>query len=156
MVALAALVSASATLGADMTGAAKKELQTAQTHAGFAAGYDTAAEVELHLHHVVNCLEGASGKNFKKEAGNVCEGQGNGIFADLKESGMAGAHALPYAEIANQWVLWAAVWKATAAGEYAVRVRAQDGTGVVQVKEEVGTLPDGASGYHLIRLRVSK
>ncbi len=54
------------------------------------------------------------------------------------------------------WVLWAAVWKATAAGEYAVRVRAQDGTGVVQVKEEVGTLPDGASGYHLIRLRVSK
>ncbi len=106
VVALVALVSTSATLGADMTGAAKKELQTAQTHAGFAAGYDTAAEVELHLHHVVNCLEGASGKNFKKEAGNVCEGQGNGIFADLKDSAMPGAHALPYAEIANQVAIW--------------------------------------------------
>ncbi len=39
--------------------------------------------------------------------------------------------------------------------EVAVRVRAQDGIGVVQTKEEIGTLPDGASGYHLVRLRVS-
>ncbi len=38
VVALAALVSASVTLGADMTAAARKELKTAQTHAGFAAG----------------------------------------------------------------------------------------------------------------------
>ncbi len=54
------------------------------------------------------------------------------------------------------WVLWAAVWKATAPGEYTVRVRATDGTGALQTREEVGTLPDGASGYHLIRVRVSK
>ncbi len=54
------------------------------------------------------------------------------------------------------WVLWAAVWTATAPGEYAVRVRATDGTGVLQAREEVGTLPDGASGYHLLRVRVSK
>lgn len=53
------------------------------------------------------------------------------------------------------WVLWAALWKPTAPGEYAVRVRATDGGGVVQVRQEVGTLPDGASGYHLIRLRVT-
>ncbi len=54
------------------------------------------------------------------------------------------------------WVLWAAVWKPTAPGEYAVRVRATDATGTVQAHEEVGTLPDGASGYHLIRVRVNK
>jgi DMSO/TMAO reductase YedYZ molybdopterin-dependent catalytic subunit len=54
------------------------------------------------------------------------------------------------------WVLWAALWKPTAAGEYAVRVRATDGKGAVQVRQEVETLPDGASGYHLIRVRVAK
>lgn len=53
------------------------------------------------------------------------------------------------------WVLWAAVWTPTAPGEYAMRVRAQDGTGALQMREEVNTLPDGASGYHRIRIRVS-
>ncbi len=99
-------LSTSATLGADMMGAAKKELQTAQTHAGFAAGYNTIAEVELHLHHVVNCLEGPQGKNFYAASGNVCQGQGAGGFQDLKDSGMGGAHALPYAEIADQIAIW--------------------------------------------------
>ncbi len=103
---LVALGSTSATLGADMMGAAKKELQTAQTHAGFAAGYNTIALVELHLHHVVNCLEGSQGKNFHAPSKNVCEGQGAGGFQDLKDSGMAGAHALPYAEIADQIAIW--------------------------------------------------
>jgi hypothetical protein len=104
--ALVALLSTSATVGADMRGAAKKELQTAQTHAGFAAKYNTVVEVELHLHHVVNCLEGPQGKNFDAPSKNVCEGQGAGIFQDLKDSGMAGAHALPYAELADQVAIW--------------------------------------------------
>ncbi len=106
VVGVVALGAALPTLGADMMNAAKTELNTALTHAGFAAQYDAVAEVELHLHHVVNCLEGASGKNFNQQAGNVCQGQGNGIFADLKDSGMAGAHALPYAEIADQVANW--------------------------------------------------
>jgi len=76
VVGLVAMVSASAALGADMMAAAKTELGTALTHAGFAAGYDAVAEVELHLHHVVNCLEGAAGKNYNMGAGNVCQGQG--------------------------------------------------------------------------------
>ena len=106
VVGLVAMASASAALGADMMAAAKTELGTALTHAGFAAQYDAVAEVELHLHHVVNCLEGSAGKNYNMGAGNVCQGQGNGIFADLKDSGMAGAHALPYAEIADQVANW--------------------------------------------------
>jgi hypothetical protein len=105
-VAVLALVPVSATLGADMMMAASNGLKTALTHAGFAASYDAVAEVEMHLHHVVNCLEGDSGKNYHKDAGNPCMGQGNGILPDLKGSGMAGAHAIPYAEVADQVALW--------------------------------------------------
>ncbi len=54
------------------------------------------------------------------------------------------------------WVLWAAIWNPTAPGEYTLRVRARDGTGVVQTAQEAPTLPDGASGYHLIRVRANK
>ncbi len=53
------------------------------------------------------------------------------------------------------WVLWAALWKPTAPGEYTLRVRGRDGAGVLQTSQETPTLPDGASGYHRIRLRVS-
>lgn len=103
---VAALVLTSAALGADMTNAARRELDTAITHAGLAAGYKTTAEIELHLHHAVNCIEGKSGKNYFKASGDVCEGMGNGLLADLKDAGMAGAHAAPYAEIGNQVALW--------------------------------------------------
>jgi DMSO/TMAO reductase YedYZ molybdopterin-dependent catalytic subunit len=54
------------------------------------------------------------------------------------------------------WVLWAALWKPTAPGEYTLKARARDGAGVLQTASEVGTLPDGASGYHRIRVRVRK
>ena len=101
-----ATVFVTSALAAEMTSAAKKELDTAIFHANLAAGYNNTKEIELHLHHVVNCLEGKNGKNYFKPSGDVCEGQGNGIFADLKDSGMAGAHALPYAEIGDQVALW--------------------------------------------------
>lgn len=106
MLALAALVLTSAAQSADMTNAARRELTTAITHAGLAAGYNNAAEIELHLHHVVNCIEGKSGKNYFKPSGDVCEGMGNGLLADLKDARMAGAHAAPYVEIGSQVGLW--------------------------------------------------
>lgn len=52
------------------------------------------------------------------------------------------------------WVLWAALWTPTAPGEYTLKVRARDGLGVVQTAREVPTLPDGASGYHTIRIHI--
>jgi len=52
------------------------------------------------------------------------------------------------------WVLWAALWKPTGPGEYTMKVRARDGGGVVQTAKESPTLPDGASGYHTLRVRV--
>jgi len=54
------------------------------------------------------------------------------------------------------WVLWASIWKPTAANEYTLKVRARDGAGVLQIERYSGTLPDGASGHHFIRLRVKK
>ncbi len=54
------------------------------------------------------------------------------------------------------WVLWAAVWTPAAPGAYALKVRAKDGGGVVQIAREAPTLPDGASGYHTLRVRVRK
>lgn len=106
ILAAAALALTSAALGADMTNAARRQLDTAITHAGLAAGYNTIPEIELHLHHAVNCIEGKSGKGYFKGSGDVCEGMGRGLLADLKDAGMAGAHAAPYAEIGDQVALW--------------------------------------------------
>ena len=107
VVVFAGLMLVSGVLGASMVNQATRELGTATTHAGLAARQDAIAQIELHLHRVVNCIEGKSGKNYFKESGDVCEGiKGNGLLADLKDSGMAGAHALPYAEIADQVALW--------------------------------------------------
>lgn len=52
------------------------------------------------------------------------------------------------------WVLWAALWRPTKPGEYMLKVRARDGAGVLQIAERSNPLPDGASGYHSIRVRV--
>lgn len=52
------------------------------------------------------------------------------------------------------WVLWAALWTPAAPGEYTLKVRARDSAGVLQTARETATLPDGASGYHTIRVRV--
>jgi DMSO/TMAO reductase YedYZ molybdopterin-dependent catalytic subunit len=56
----------------------------------------------------------------------------------------------------HTWVLWAAIWRPTAPGEYTLKVRAQDGTGVTQTARESPPLPDGATGYHTIRVRVRR
>ncbi|MBI3997890.1 MAG: molybdopterin-dependent oxidoreductase [Armatimonadetes bacterium] len=54
------------------------------------------------------------------------------------------------------WALWAATWKPTGPREYTLKVRARDGTGLLQTSQEAPTLPDGATGYHTIRIRVRK
>ncbi|HEY6102188.1 MAG TPA: molybdopterin-dependent oxidoreductase [bacterium] len=54
------------------------------------------------------------------------------------------------------WVLWAGVWTPAAPGEYTVKIRAKDGAGVLQSAKETATLPDGASGFQTLRIRVRK
>lgn len=51
------------------------------------------------------------------------------------------------------WVLWALPWEPIP-GTYSVVVRATDGSGATQPRTEVPPLPDGASGWHRVTVRV--
>lgn len=100
------LALAAGAMGAMMSGPADRQLDTAITHAGLAARQTAVAQVELHLHHVLNCIEGKDGKNYFAGSGDVCEGMGRGLLADLGAAGMAGGNALPFVEIAQSVALW--------------------------------------------------
>jgi len=52
------------------------------------------------------------------------------------------------------WALWSYAWTPPRAGEYALVVRATDGTGAVQTAQSRVTVPEGASGYHRVVARV--
>ncbi len=60
----------------------KDEISTAHKHALLAQGSTSLDMVQMHLHHVVNCLVGSSGAGFDAAAGNPCKGQGNGAIED--------------------------------------------------------------------------
>ena len=83
----------------------KTQLQTTIFHSGELAQRGTVlAGPLLHLQHVVNCLEGTNGPNFRSAVGHVCQGQGNGIIPDLNAAQAAGVRgadkALRFANIA--------------------------------------------------------
>lgn len=63
-----------------------KEVTTAATHAGLAAGSKDMKSVQMHLHHTVNCLVGPEGAGFDTEVANPCKGQGNGAIPDTKDA----------------------------------------------------------------------
>lgn len=81
---LLALALPMAAQAVDMDGAASKQVATASAHAGMALGAADLKMVHAHLHHVINCLVGASGKGFDAKAGNPCQGMGQGAIADAK------------------------------------------------------------------------
>ena len=87
MAALGLLYAVPHTGAAMMGGDVKKELQTAIFHSSELAQRGNAvAAAKLHVQHVINCLEGPTGANFKTEAGFPCQGMGNGIVPDLKDA----------------------------------------------------------------------
>ncbi|MCJ1676931.1 molybdopterin-dependent oxidoreductase [Streptomyces sp. APSN-46.1] len=53
----------------------------------------------------------------------------------------------------DTWRQWVWPWEATP-GRHSLEVRATDGTGAVQTGERTGTLPDGATGWHTVAVRV--
>lgn len=65
-------------------GAVSKQSTTASAHAGMALGAADLKMVHTHLHHVINCLVGPSGKGFDAAAGNPCKGMGEGAIVDAK------------------------------------------------------------------------
>jgi len=52
------------------------------------------------------------------------------------------------------WVQWKLAWQATA-GDHVLSVRATDGTGETQTAQDTPPPPDGARGYHQIRVKVA-
>jgi DMSO/TMAO reductase YedYZ molybdopterin-dependent catalytic subunit len=52
------------------------------------------------------------------------------------------------------WALWNYDWRPEHEGEYKLAVRATDGDGALQIKEERWTAPHGATGYHKVTARV--
>lgn len=61
---------------------ARKEINTAIMHAGYAKKMTEVNKVHLHLHHVINCLVGSHGAGFDAQAGDPCLGMGNGAIND--------------------------------------------------------------------------
>lgn len=53
------------------------------------------------------------------------------------------------------WTRWAHLWEPSQAGEHTLVVRATDGTGQRQERAYHKAFPDGATGYHRVRVRVS-
>ena len=51
------------------------------------------------------------------------------------------------------WLQWRYDWSASP-GSHRIRVRATDGTGQLQIEEEQGVRPDGATGYHSRQVRI--
>lgn len=54
----------------------------------------------------------------------------------------------------DTWVQWSWRWEATV-GEHTLQVRATDATGEVQTSERRPVEPDGATGWHTVRVRAS-
>ena len=54
----------------------------------------------------------------------------------------------------NTWRQWTLAWDATEPGLHTVAVRATDGDGETQPEERRDPLPDGATGWHTIRVTV--
>ncbi len=85
------------------------QLKTAQTHSSNAARAETLRDSLWHLGHVVNCLEGARGKNYDAKNLNPCQGQGGGVIPDLEGAAQGGqmgmSSALDTARKADQLAL---------------------------------------------------
>ena len=54
------------------------------------------------------------------------------------------------------WVLWQAEWTPGAEGAYSLEVRATDSAGNSQPAQVAPSYPSGASGYHTVRISISK
>jgi DMSO/TMAO reductase YedYZ molybdopterin-dependent catalytic subunit len=54
------------------------------------------------------------------------------------------------------WRLWSFPWQAKSPGRQTITVRATDNTGATQTADQVGTVPDGATGWHTVDFTVAE
>jgi DMSO/TMAO reductase YedYZ molybdopterin-dependent catalytic subunit len=62
--------------------------------------------------------------------------------------------SVEYAGTRLTWTLWTYQWEPPGSGEFQLVVRATDGSGATQTAEDRGTVPEGATGYHRVTLRL--
>jgi DMSO/TMAO reductase YedYZ molybdopterin-dependent catalytic subunit len=62
---------------------------------------------------------------------------------------------IDYAPNLLSWALWSGAWSPPGEGSYTLMVRATDGRGSVQTSARKGRAPSGATGHHLVRVRVT-
>ncbi|OBA57575.1 oxidoreductase [Mycobacterium sp. 1100029.7] len=53
------------------------------------------------------------------------------------------------------WRLWSFPWQAKSPGKHTITVRATDNTGATQTSDQVGSVPDGATGWHTVDFAVA-
>jgi DMSO/TMAO reductase YedYZ molybdopterin-dependent catalytic subunit len=53
------------------------------------------------------------------------------------------------------WRLWSFPWRARSPGKHSITVRATDNTGTTQTADQVGSVPDGATGWHTVDFTVA-
>ncbi|WAC94220.1 molybdopterin-dependent oxidoreductase [Mycobacterium sp. Aquia_213] len=54
------------------------------------------------------------------------------------------------------WRLWSFPWQAKTPGKHTITVRATDNTGATQTADQVGSIPDGATGWHTVDFTVAE
>jgi DMSO/TMAO reductase YedYZ molybdopterin-dependent catalytic subunit len=54
------------------------------------------------------------------------------------------------------WRLWSFPWQAKSPGKHTITVRATDNTGAAQTADQVGSVPDGATGWHTVDFTVAE
>jgi hypothetical protein len=53
------------------------------------------------------------------------------------------------------WTFWSIKWRPSKAGEYTLVSRATDGNGEPQSETTRGIAPQGATGYHRVKAKVT-
>jgi DMSO/TMAO reductase YedYZ molybdopterin-dependent catalytic subunit len=56
----------------------------------------------------------------------------------------------------STWRLWSFPWQAKTPGSHTISVRATDNTGATQTSDQVGSVPDGATGWHTVDFTVAE
>ena len=90
--------------------------------------------------------------------GGVAWAQNRGVRAvEVRIDDGVWQPAEPGASYSNEtWRLWSFPWQAKSPGKHTITVRATDNTGAVQTADQVGTVPDGATGWHTVDFTVAE
>jgi len=90
--------------------------------------------------------------------GGVAWAQNRGVRAvEVRIDGEVWRPAELGASYSNQtWRLWSLPWQAKTPGKHTITVRATDNTGATQTADQVGAVPDGATGWHTVDFIVAE